>query len=417
MARIKKDLVGVNFNLPTDLAEQLDQHAEDNFLQKTQVMEKALREYLDNYELEEVCLGLRKFGADYVPDHKSKYAPKELPAKDVVLNTDDFRVSQNGMVFGMSGSGKTVLIKEKIKKIMEETQENVAVIDMCGEYTDLVEKYGGRIITDGTDKINPFELDLGKHRDLDPILFKIDAAAALLCDMSYKSELTSEQFSTLATAVRLMYRLLEEKILADENFQPTSDDFPTINGLLDQLLSVGTSAGQDLALMIDPFLNKDVVFNGRTNVEPARLMVFQPNQKFFGTSRASIKAYIEWVWTVFTRRGNTARQWLFIDSIDSILSNENAVTMMIDYLKRSRKRHISIVGVSESIEDVAANSGLAILCNTYSSVFLNQSALDREYLRTQYHIPKKMLEFVNAMPYGVGLLVDPKEITPITIKL
>ncbi|MBR3736911.1 MAG: DUF87 domain-containing protein, partial [Lachnospiraceae bacterium] len=161
MTRIKKDLVGMNFNLPTDLAEQLDQHAEDNFLQKTQVVEKALREYLDNYELEEICLGLRKFGVNYVPNHKSKYAPKELSAKDVVLNTDDFRISQNGMVFGMSGSGKTVLIKEKIKKIMEETQENVAVIDMCGEYTDLVEKYGGRIITDGTDKINPFEIYLG----------------------------------------------------------------------------------------------------------------------------------------------------------------------------------------------------------------------------------------------------------------
>ncbi|MBR3517804.1 MAG: DUF87 domain-containing protein [Lachnospiraceae bacterium] len=417
MTRIKKDLVGMNFNLPTDLAEQLDQHAEDNFLQKTQVVEKALREYLDNYELEEICLGLRKFGVNYVPNHKSKYAPKELSAKDVVLNTDDFRISQNGMVFGMSGSGKTVLIKEKIKKIMEETQENVAVIDMCGEYTDLVEKYGGRIITDGTDKINPFEIYLGKHQDLDPALFKVDVAAALLCDMSYKNELTLEELSTLATAVRRMYCPLEEKILADENFQPTSGDFPTINSLLKQLLSMNSSVGQDLALMIDPFLNKDVVFNGGTTVEPARLMVFQPNQRFFGTSRASIKAYIEWVWTVFTRRGNITRQWLFIDSIDSMLSNENTITMMIGYLKRSRKRHISIIGVSESITDVVANSGLAILTDLYSTVFLNQSALDREYLRTQYHIPKKMLEFVSAMPYGVGLLADPKEITPITIKL
>ena len=417
MARIKKDLVGMNFNLPTDLAEQLDQHAEDNFLLKTQVVEKALREYLDNYELEEICSGLRKFGAGYVPDHRSKYAPKELSAKDVILNTDDFSTPKNGMVFGMSGSGKTVLIKEKIKKIMEETQENVVVIDMCGEYTDLVEKYGGRIITDGTDKINPFEIDLGMHRDLDPFLFKIDVVASLLCDMACKSELTSEERSALAMTIKKIYRPLEEKILTEEDFQPASEDFPTINSLLDQLLSMNSGVAQNLALMIEPFLNKDTVFNGRTTVEPARLMVFQPNQRFFGTSKASVKAYIEWAWTVLTRRGSVARQWIFIDSIDSMLSNESAVSMMISYLKRSRKRHISIVGVSESIDDVVTNSRQAILCGLYSTVFLNQSAWDREYLRKQYPIPKKMLEFVSEMPYGVGLLVDPKEITPITIKL
>ncbi len=73
------------------------------------------------------------------------YGTNAETGKPIICDRRTLNEPQTRGIFGCTGSGKTTLVREEIKSILRETNDTVFVVDLFGEYTDLVSG-GGYLI-------------------------------------------------------------------------------------------------------------------------------------------------------------------------------------------------------------------------------------------------------------------------------
>ena len=84
---------------------------------------------------------------------------------------------------GVSGSGKSVGMKNTVASIALSTHDDIIIIDAEREYGDLVRALGGEIIEispSSPHHINPLELGEGYDTDENPIAVKAEVITSIL---------------------------------------------------------------------------------------------------------------------------------------------------------------------------------------------------------------------------------------------
>ncbi len=355
--------------------------------------------------------------------------------------------NHNGMIFGQSGSGKSVFTKMEILAIfLCYLTDQILIVDPQSEYGPLLELLGGVVICFDSAKevyINPMDVsfagaDYGTLREI--IAEKSDFIITLISSL-LKRDLEPEEQGIIDKVVDRVYSenysmrmRLSGKAKEDSGFEipsfmkteteeisfseELSEDeqvraySPTLLDVYQGLLDQGSDTAKHLAAAMEIFVNGSLnLFNHRTNVDLSnRLIAFdlagiKENLRTTGmlimmeTVRGKIKA------------NSAAGKWthLYVDEFHELLSVDQVAAFILKLWKEIRKMSGIMNGITQNMSDILTEENgarlSAILSNTEYFALLSQSSVDKRRLMDFLpEISPAMFSFVDNAASGTGLL-------------
>ncbi|MDY4617999.1 MAG: DUF87 domain-containing protein [Lachnospiraceae bacterium] len=355
--------------------------------------------------------------------------------------------NHNGMIFGQSGSGKSVFAKcEIISTFVNYPKDQIMIVDPQSEWGGLAAEADGTVIPFDTTKeyfINPMDadfrgVDYARLREI--ISDKADFILTLLSSC-LKRDMTPEEQGVIDNVIEKVYsenysmrkRLngeMEEeseydipgymktnatKVVARcdlTNEEQIKAYSPTLQDVYQGLLDEGGNLAKHLAAAMEIFVNGSLnLFNHRTNVDLSnRFIVFdlsglKENIRITAmlimmeTVRQSIKA------------NSAKKRWthLYIDEFHELLAVEQVAGFILKLWKEIRKMSGILCGITQNLSDLLNNDYggklQAILSNTEYFGLLSQSTLDKNKLMQFLpSISPAMFNFVDNADSGTGLL-------------
>ena len=143
------------------------------------------------------------------------------------------RQSYDIMLAGAKGSGKSVTLKAMMQDQLI-VGNKVLCLDLEGEYDPLAEIYGGQIIRfDKNSRINPLELTAAGTEESSETNFAAEASRVNTF-FTYITDLDAFDSAVLSSLIQKIYTTVG--ITADTDLGTlSSEDFPTLSDLLDEL--------------------------------------------------------------------------------------------------------------------------------------------------------------------------------------
>nr|MCR5338007.1 DUF87 domain-containing protein [Lachnospiraceae bacterium] len=355
--------------------------------------------------------------------------------------------NHNGMIFGQSGSGKSVFTKLEILAIfLCYLTDQILIIDPQSEYGPLIELLGGIVICFDSARefyINPLDVsfagvDYGSLREI--IADKSDFIITLISSLLKRDLLPEEQgiidkvvdrvySDNYSMRMRLSGQKKEESgfevpaFMKSESSQVSFiEDMseeeqvraysPTLLDVYQGLLDQGSETASHLAAAMEIFVNGSLnLFNHRTNVDLSnRLIAFdlagiKENLRTTGmlimmeTVREKIKA------------NSKVGRWthLYADEFHELLSVDQVAAFILKLWKEIRKMSGIMNGITQNMSDILTEENgsrlSAILSNTEYFALLSQSSVDKRKLMDFLpEISPAMFSFVDNAASGTGLL-------------
>lgn len=374
------------------------------------------------------------------------YGINQLSQNVIIADKKNLK-NHNGMMFGQSGSGKSMFAKSEILSThLNYPNDKIIIISPMPEYAKCAEETDGVVIYFDTTKgiyVNPMDVDFkgvdyGRLREI--ISDKADFILTLLSSC-LKRDMKPEEQGVIDAVIEKVYsenyamrkRLNGELDEASEydipgymksstthavaasdmsNEEQVRAYSPTLQDVYQGLLDEGSSLGAHLAAAMEIFVNGSLnLFNHRTNVDLSnRFIVFdlsglKENLRITAmlimmeTVRESIKA------------NSTVNRWthLYIDEFHELLAVEQVANFVLKLWKEVRKMSGILCGITQNLSDLLNNDYggklQAILSNTEYFVLLSQSTLDKNKLMQFLpSISPAMFNFVDNASPGTGLL-------------
>ena len=320
------------------------------------------------------------------------YIGKDVRGTSIIIDfnarTRD-RVNSNAIIMGMSGQGKSYLLKLILTNVFL-SGKYITGLDPDGELEELAFNLGGSYLDllDGRNKINVLEpklfddgkdeldtknrLMLGDNGKVKPKLSQhISFLRAFF--KSYKPEFTGEEIDTLGI---LLEQLYEQYGITNESdtshFKPT--DYPTLSDLYrfieerkSQFTQIetndeGLEALQKVAT--EEILRKILLgihsmavgdqrhyFDGHTNIKSDKFVMFGVKDLLKAdenVKNAMLFNALSYMGDLLLTKGNTM---MVADEFHTFLSNMIAITYITNYQKRVRKRDSEVLLATQNIED------------------------------------------------------------------
>lgn len=351
-------------------------------------------------------------------------------SKNLILLNRLALKNQNGLIFGISGSGKSFSAKREMLHVLLNTKDDVYVIDPEGEYTELanalpedseVVKIGPGMKT----YLNPFDMDLNyaKNDDgtsEDPVALKSDFIYTL-CEtiMGNRIPLTPNQKTIINRCTRKLYepylehmRKVQEthpEITQDLDVTPTLDDFYTI------LMSQTETEARNIALAIELYARGSFDnFAHRTNINTKkRFVVFNIKNLGVGMKELGLQVCLNHIWNKIISNNGCKNTWFYIDEFYILTQQESSAVFLQQIFKRARKWGGVITGITQNVEDLLQTvAGRGILGNCDFIYMLSQAATDRFALQELYNISDAQLAYITDAGSGTGLIYNGSAIIP-----
>ena len=331
----------------------------------------------------------------------------------------------NGLIFGMSGSGKSFAAKaEMVDVILNQPTAQVFVIDPQGEYYPLAKGlHGSRIdLKPGTSYfINPLDLDLSDTDEGDPITAKSDFISSMIEVMFGKGRYLSPIAKTVIDrCVRRIYTpyIMHLKEENDKGNFITSDPTmaPTLTNLQQELKSQPESEAKQIAEVLERYTNGSFnTFSNRTNVKTnARFIVY--DIKHLGTGMKELGLFVclnDIVNRMMVNSKKNIYTWVYIDEFHLLLQNEGTTIELKKMWKVCRKWLGVPTGIMQNTEDLLRNEDTrAIFNNTPFIIMLKEPRMDRQNLAELLKLSDAQLSYITESKRGHGLIYNGKVIIP-----
>lgn len=323
--------------------------------------------------------------------------------------------NSNGVIAGISGSGKSYLTKLVIEETLcQNPNDLVIIIDPQNEYSPLVNAFGGSVIhidNSGRSVINPFSLDsfysLSEGAS-NPVSEKSEFLMTFLGSLLGTGTLTGIHKSIIDRVVRRVYEPAERS-----NFNKML--LPNLQTFYVELSKQPEVEAQQLAKTLERFVTGKNLFNGTTNVSmTTRFVCFDIHSLPASISRTGYLVILDYIMQAMNGNKNRDRKvHLFCDEFHIVLADEMSAQYFERIYRLARKFNMSPTVISQQVEDIADNaSGIKILQNSETAILLKQKESNIEILSNIYNIPNAMLEYLTDTGVGEGLLVAGQTVLP-----
>lgn len=343
-------------------------------------------------------------------------------------------------VFGMSGMGKSYLVKlfgarSALRGV------RIVFTDIDGEYREVTRKLGGVVVDFRSDQpalINPFDLE---EDELDPdtgqavvnLHQKLQDLKGLFnvmfeCNGGYK--LNPEENALLDQCLVELYA--KRKITTDPSslYEPDhrpgylgyrKKDMPTISEMAEWLKNSGTETGRRLSMLLYPYLRGNTlgIFDGqsRVSLKDTVAIDFDISNLEHGVLRPiAMYVVLNWIWEKFVKKNPHVRKIVVADEGWQLIRYEDSAKYLEMYARRIRKRNASFIITSQFFEDFTRNNeGRAILTNASATVLMKQNEMDIDRVQEQYHLSDGQRQFLESATSGEALLKIGKNLLAIRI--
>lgn len=332
---------------------------------------------------------------EYLDDATGMYLGRTFTGGNVIFDLyhkDRSRASYDALVLGKKGSGKSTLLK-KLMKCNAIVGNYIRVIDIAGEFVDLAEMLGGKVITlDGSSGIINY-LEVFKRDENEAVSF---AAHLSKLNSLYKFLSPSSGDDDRNEFEGLVRRLYEEKGLWGTSCNATQitglepSVYPTFSELLAlirrELYSDGKVRAdlsearrhrlESIELTIDNLVqNYGGMFDGVTSIpdlSTEQIIVF--NCQNINTIKSEVFNGMLWnilsimlndminiglpgkrAYEAGTPLADVPKLLLIIDEAHKIINTSNTIALdhMIEIVREGRKYFTGLVFASQSIRDYA----------------------------------------------------------------
>ena len=412
------------------------------------VLPLGIQEFKRVVNLSSSCLAMfMPYKTQELNDEGGNYYGINQLSQNVIFADKKKLKNHNGMIFGQSGSGKSVFAKsEIISTFVNYPEDQIIIIDPQSEYGGLAAETDGTVISFDSTKefyLNPMDVDFsgvdyGRLREI--ISDKADFILSLLSSC-LKRDMTPEEQGVIDSVIERVYsenyamrkRLNGEVEDTSEydvpgymrtgnTFALTGTDMsneeqikaysPTLQDVYQGLLDEGTHLSTHLAAAMEIFVNGSLnLFNHRTNVDlKNRFIVFDLSGLKDNLRITSMLIMMETVkGSIKANSGKKRWTHLYIDEFHELLGVEQVASFILKLWKEIRKMSGILCGITQNLSDLLNNDYggklQAILSNTEYFALLSQSTLDKNKLMQFLpSISPAMFNFVDNADSGTGLL-------------
>ena len=196
---------------------------------------------------------------------QSQYYGQNALSHNVIMANRKQLKSANGLILGTTGAGKSFAGKREMLGVILTTGDRIIIIDYMGEYSPLVRRVGGQVITvspNSPHHINPMDLNLvGTLDDENPLALKSDFILSL-CELIVggKDGLTPTERTVIDRCTRMVYR--------DYLANPETTEMPTLEDLYLLLLDQPDAEAKRLSTSLEIYVSGSLnLFNNPTNID------------------------------------------------------------------------------------------------------------------------------------------------------
>ena len=359
----------------------------------------------------------------------------------------------NMIIFGKSGSGKSVTIKTIMARSAVLTGVENLVLDAEGEYVVVAEALRG-INVDISPKsdtiINIFDLEselvkdeiTGKERYELNVENKVEDVTQALVTMARGStkstEVTELTKQIIAEIVMQCYKakgitsnvesLFEEtgSILSGDTLGRVRKSMPTISDWYDRLIIKREENTNEtykyhydyLVKVMKQFSRKFngqmAYFDGQSTFELMEecpfinINIAQLEERFARPLAQQI--LLSWIWEKYVKKNSedktkARKKRVLVDEAWMLLAYPEAVDFLNTMARRARKRNVSLTVVSQKFQDFYENKAVqAVLTSAETKLFLAQDKSEIEYLKEVFKLSAGEAQFLVTCSRGEGLI-------------
>lgn len=354
------------------------------------------------------------FTSDELRQPGGQYMGQNILSKNHIFYDRKNAIAPNGFILGKPGRGKSVTAKNTIMwTLLTDPTARVIVLDPEGEYEVICQLLGGQYIyVDAASEtyINPMDITEGYSDDdaghVDPLTLKTDFIISMIKQMA--RGLTSQEETLVDRSVGQIYSKWFE----------TGDaaDMPTLQDLYDSLKSQPEEAAHQLALTIERYIEGSMkIFNHRSNVDlDNRFVVFGTKNLGKNLSSLGLLILLDQTWNVITQgRQDGSRTWFFVDELQLILDNPEAVRYFDNLWSRARKWYAIPTGITQNVDRLMSNEHTKMMvANSDFLVILGQSHNDAETLAVNLALSDQQFGIIRHAGVGEGLLIADGKVIP-----
>ena len=325
----------------------------------------------------------------------------------------DRRQLQNGnsMIFGVSGSGKSVIAKQEIIKLMLATEDDIIVIDPEREYSALVNTFGGQIINisaTSPNHINAMDMNAEYGDGNNPIILKSEFVLSLCEQLIGGNGLGAKQKSLIDRCTASVYHEYRQS-----NY---TIDPPTLKDFREELLRQPEPEAAELALAIELFTDGSLsTFAKETNVDVNnRLICYDILDLGKQLQPIGMLVVLDSILNRITRNRAKGRStFIVIDEIYLLFQHEYSANFLFTLWKRVRKYGAFCTGITQNVDDMLqSHTARTMLANSEFLVMLNQASTDRQELAKLLNISDLQLSYITNVDVGHGLLKVGSSLVP-----
>lgn len=324
----------------------------------------------------------------------------------ILLNRKN-SAAPNGLITGVRNAGKSYQVKREIVNNLITTNDLVFLIANPHEYKQydkFVQRFDGATITEGN--FNPFRIvdDYGVVDDGTSLKEEFLTA---LCSSVLNFRQTMNDTDAMDRAEKL---LAEIKSFSKQNIQQYSDAIAFIHAHATEYpLMDSTFNSREYSPLLKQYTDGDKLHGKRLNY-------------FKVPDAISLLIVLERIWSIMIGyKKKNVSTWIYIDSIDEVLSNPEGARYLRHLLKLSNilQNPITIV-VQRSAMFSDGENGYA-LKTLFPEIgyykLLNEGPIERKMYADALNIQPSLLPYVTNAGIGKGLIISSSTTVPFTDNL
>lgn len=324
-----------------------------------------------------------------------------------IMNFDRRKLhNPNGFIFGIPGSGKSVMAKLEMIYSVLATDDEILILDPEREYVALAELLGGEIINISANSdtyINPLDLTENpdqNDKEYDPIKAKYDFLLSFFSAILGNMELSPVQKTIIDSVMRSTYEKYKNPTLKE--YYEVLKEYE--NDAEDEIKSEASYLKQTLHLYVYGSME---VFSHHSNVNiNKRIVVYDIKELGKNLQTLGMMIVLENIWDrVAQNRSKGIGTRIYIDEMYLLFKSEQSANFFYELYKRARKWGGIPTGITQNVDDLLRSElARTMLSNTEFVVMLSQNATDRIQLAELLKISNDTMKYVTNSRPGTGLI-------------
>lgn len=320
---------------------------------------------------------------------------------------------QNGNTFvlGLSGSGKSMTLKNLITNYILRMGWDVIVIDAEREYAPLTRALNGEIVhisATSQNHINALDLS-GEYGDgSNPVAAKSEFMLSFVEMLVGSGNLGAREKSILDRCVANTYMAYKNNSFAG---QP-----PTLMEFYAELKKQPEAEAQEIALALELFTEGSLnIFSKQSNVDVnARLLTYDIHELGNSLQGVGMLVILDSIFNRLVRnRAQGRRTVIIVDELWLLYQHHYAGAYLNGLWKRIRKYGGFCCGATQCVtECLGSENARTMLSNSEWVIMHNQSGTDRGELSKLLNISDVQLSYVTNAEQGCGLMKIGNSIVP-----